>query len=178
MHRGRLGLRGSSVKAQISKRYLANITLDHDLLFEFFLTFARIEFALKATGFVVANLREAKPDWARFGQSVDLAKARQDPKCAAAVEYLEAHPPRRQVVTASELDWDAAVGFGRLERMDHVLELVRRVRNNLFHGGKFNDAVHSGPGRNELLLTHSIAVLHRCLELSPSLAETYDTATL
>ena len=49
--------------------------------------------------------------------------------------------------------------------MDQVLDLIRRVRNNLFHGGKFNDA-HSGPGRNELLLRHSLAILHRCLELS------------
>jgi len=35
----------------MSKRFLANVTIDHDLLLEFFLTFARFEFALKATGF-------------------------------------------------------------------------------------------------------------------------------
>ena len=162
----------------MSKRYLANVALDHDLLFEFFLTFARFEFALKAAGFVMGNLREAKPDWPGFGKSIDLASARLDPKCGAAVDYLWLHPPWRQVVTPNGLAWDSTVGFAKLERMDQVLDLVRRVRNNLFHGGKFNDEVHSGPGRTELLLRHSIAVLHRCLELSPSAAQSYDTAAL
>lgn len=162
----------------MSKQFLANVALDHDLLFEFFLTFAQFEFALKTADFVTGDLREAKPDWPRFGASLDLGMARQDPNCAAAVDYLGLHPPWRQVVTANGLAWDSSVGFTRLDRMDQVLDLVRRVRNNLFHGGKFNNEVHSGPGRNELLLRHSITVLHRCLELSPSVAARYNTATL
>ncbi len=162
----------------MSKRFLQNVGLDHDLLFEFFLTFARFEFALKAAGFVTGDLQKAKPDWPLFGSSLDLAKVRQDPSCAAAVDYLELHPPWRQVVTPDGLAWDSTVGFTTFELMDQVLELVRRVRNNLFHGGKFNDEVHSGPGRNELLLRHSLAVLHRCLELSSPVAASYDTATL
>lgn len=162
----------------MSKRFLVNVALDHDLLFEFFLTFARFEFALKAADFVTGDLREARPDWPSFGASLDLGMARRDPNCAAAVDYLVLHPPWRQVVIANGLAWDSTVGFTRLDRMDQVLDLIRRVRNNLFHGGKFNDEVHSGPGRNELLLRHSIAVLHRCLELSPSVAARYDTVTL
>lgn len=77
----------------MSKRFLANVALDHDLLFEFFLTFARFEFALKAAGFVTGDLQEAKPDWPRFGASLDLCMARLDPNCAAAVDYLGLHPP-------------------------------------------------------------------------------------
>lgn len=162
----------------MSKRFLANIALDHDLLFQFFLTFSRFEFALKSAGFALGNIHGSKPDWPRFGASLDLDMARQDPNCAAAVDYLALHPPWRQVVIAHGLAWDSSVSFTRLDRMDQVLELVRRIRNNLFHGSKFNDEVHSGLGRNELLLRHSIAVLHRCLELSPSVAAPYDTATL
>jgi|SRR5213594_3116733 len=162
----------------MSKRFLANVTLDHDLLFEFFLTFARFEFALKAAGFVTGNVREAKPDWRRFGGSIDLDRARLDPNCAAAIDYFGLHPPWRQVVDINGLAWDSTVGFVKIERMDQVLELVRRVRNNLFHGGKFNDEVHGGPGRNKLLLRHSITVLHRCLELSQALDASYDAAVL
>jgi hypothetical protein len=162
----------------MSRRFLANVGLDHDLLFEFFLTIARFEFALKAAGYVTGDLREAKPDWPRFGASLDLCAVCLNQNCAAAVDYLGLHPPWRQVVTGDGLAWDSTVGFARLERMDQVLDLIRRVRNNLFHGGKFNDEVHSGPGRNELLLRHSLAVLHRCLELSQSVAASYDTAAL
>jgi len=162
----------------MGKRFLTNVGLDHDLLLEFFLTFARFEFALKAAGFGGGDIRRAWPNWDGFGRSLDLDTARLDPNCAAAVEYLSLHPPWRQVVTTNGLAWDSTVGFAMLERMEQVLELVRRVRNNLFHGGKFSDEVHSGPGRNELLLRHSLAVLHRCLELSPSVAANYDTASL
>ncbi len=162
----------------MSKRFLANVTIDHDLLLEFFLTFARFEFALKTTGFFQGDLQRASPDWHRFGRSIDLNTAGLDPKCAEAVDYFSLHPPWRQVVAGNEIVWDSAVGFATLERMDQVLDLVRRVRNNLFHGGKFNDDVHSGPGRNEMLLRHSLIILHRCLELSQPVAEAYDVATL
>ena len=162
----------------MSRRYLGNVTLDHELLFEFFVTFARFEFALKSSGFVTGDDREAKPEWDGFGQSLDLEKARQDPEFAAAHDYLWLNPPARQVLGAGGLAWDASVPFGKLERMDELLKLVRRVRNNLFHGGKFNDEVHSGPGRDKLLLQHSIVILHRCLDLSPLVARNYDAAAL
>jgi hypothetical protein len=162
----------------MGKHFLENVALDHDLLLEFFLTFARFEFALKAAGFVAGDLKGARPDWVAFGQSLDLDTARLDTNCTAAVEYFSVHPPWRQVVTANGLAWDSTVGFAAVERMEQVLELVRRVRNNLFHGGKFSDEVHSGPGRNELLLRHSLAILHRCLELSSSVAAAYDSASL
>lgn len=162
----------------MSKRFIANVTLDHDLLLEFFLTFARFEFALKSSGFFRGDLGRVTPDWTRFGESLDFDTARRGANCASAIDYFSLHPPWRQVVAGGALGWDSSVGFATLERMDQVLDLVRRVRNNLFHGGKFNDDVHSGPGRNELLLRHSLAILHRCLELSPSVATAYDTAFL
>ncbi len=162
----------------MGKRCLANVALDHGLLLEFFLTFARFEFALKAAGFVVGDLQRARPDWPRFGQSLDLDTARRDPRCAAAIDYFSVHPPWRQVVTTNGLAWDSTVGFARLEHTEQLLDLVRRVRNNLFHGGKFTDDVHSGLHRNELLLRHSLAILHRCLELSRSVEAEYDAASL
>ncbi len=167
-----------SAKGHMGEEFLTNVALDHDLLFEFFLTFARFEFSLKAAGFVTGDHREAKPDWLGFGETLDLDLARQDSKCAEAIDYLGLHPPWRQVMKANALAWDSTVAFTRLDRLQCVLDLVRRVRNNLFHGGKFNDEVHSGPGRNELLIRHSLSVLHRCLELSESVAERYRTATL
>lgn len=159
-------------------RSLANVTLDHDLLLEFFVTFARFEFALKDAGFFTGDIQRVSPDWTRFGRSLDLNTARLHSECAAAIDYFSLHPPWRQVVAGDGLGWDSAVGFTTLERMDQVLDLVRRVRNNLFHGGKFNDDGHSDPGRNELLLRSGLAILHRCLEMSPSVATAYENAYL
>ena len=162
----------------MTKAYLANVTLDHDLLLEFFLTFARFEFALKDVGFVTGDHREAKPDWNSFGRSLDLAEARREPGFAAAYEYLSLQPPARQVLVAGGLAWDTAVPFSTPARMDQVLQLVRRIRNNLFHGGKFNDEMHSGPERNRLLPQHALAILRRCRELSPAVARSFGDAAL
>lgn len=85
----------------MNKLCMANVVLDRELLLEFFLTFARFEYALKSAGFVNGNIREAKPNWSRFGISVDIGMARLDPNCAAAVDYLGLHPPWRQVLTSN-----------------------------------------------------------------------------
>jgi len=162
----------------MDQRFLVNVTLNHDLLLEFFVTFARFEFALKAAGFFMGDGRGASPDWSRFGRSLDLDAAHLDSDCAVAIDYFALHPPWREVVAGNGLHWDSTLGFKTPERMDQVLDLVRRVRNNLFHGGKFNDEVHSGTGRNEMLLRHSLVILYRCLELSPPVAAAYDGARL
>lgn len=55
--------------------------------------------------------------------------------------------------------------------MDQLLDLVRRVRNNLVHGSKFNDEIHSGPGFPDMLLRGSLALLDRPPEFSPSIGK-------
>lgn len=163
---------------------LQNVTVRRELLLDFFLTFARFEFALKAAGFVKAAGRPpapaVKPDWQRFASAIDLATARQDPDCAKAIDFLWLNPPWRETLIGDQLGW-ASAGYEQIEHMHQVLELVRCVRNNLFHGGKFADefeAKFRDPKRNELLIRHGLAVLRCCLDLSPAVAARYRDAVL
>jgi len=55
---------------------------------------------------------------------------------------------------------------------DLVLQYVRRVRNNLFHGGKFNGRWFE-PERSAELLIHCLTILNACLEVSPEVGEAY-----
>ena len=71
--------------------------------------------------------------------------------------FLESEPPRRQAVSGHDIDWkDTSIGNGE-QHENYVLRLVRIVRNNLFHGGKYPIPV--GPmedvGRNRELLNAS-----------------------
>ena len=43
--------------------------------------------------------------------------------------------------------------------------MITRVRNNFFHGGKYNDLVVVDSLRNTDLLRHSLIILNECLEL-------------
>ena len=139
---------------------------------EFFRTFARFEYALKATGFYRHDRNYAEPDWTRFAESAPVRGVLDDPVDAAltgAIDYILNRPPGKQVIENGGLTWrdrppDAASQSGR------VLGLVCRVRNNLFHGGKGNP---HDPERNEQLLRHSLTVLHRCLDASEDVAGVY-----
>lgn len=57
-------------------------------------------------------------------------------------------------------------------RADELLIYVRRVRNNLFHGGKFNGHWFE-PERSEPLLRYSIAILDACIREIPEIYEAY-----
>ena len=141
------------------------------LIYEFFRTFARFEYALKASGFHPQN--RAEPDWNSFARSPQVRKvldAPVDGGLRAAIAYILDHPPKKQVIENGILTWrdrppDTASQSGR------VLRLVCRVRNNLFHGAKENEV---NIERTEQLLRHSLAILHGCLEASESVRTAYD----
>jgi hypothetical protein len=142
------------------------------LAVEMFQTFARFEYALKASGFNAGN-GDAKADWTAFARSIPGVF--DDPRDSAvkmAVGYILAHPPKKQVVEQGVLEWKDA-GAGTSLRSDEVLIYVRRVRNNLFHGGKFNGRWFE-PQRSAELLQHSLVILKACLEASPQVRSAYD----
>lgn len=136
----------------------------NDLAGELFTTFARFEYALKAAGFHKGD-GAAESDWRSFAKSVSgLFDDPDAPPLKDAVQYILHHPPKKQIVEGGKLAWAVAAPSTDL-RSDLVLTYVRRVRNNLFHGGKFNGRWFE-PQRSEQLLKHSLTILHACLAAS------------
>jgi hypothetical protein len=78
-----------------------------------------------------------------------------------------AEKTKKQTIADGILAWNDSVPNTDSES-DRVLIYVRRVRNNLFHGGKFNGRWFE-PERSELLLGHCLTVLQACLAASPDL---------
>jgi len=113
----------------------------------FMAAFSRFEFALKASGFVRAGRNEsAEPDWAAFSAAVSpdfdaLAASPRFP-CREELDGLLKAPPRVQRYGAAGLRWEEA-GLGTGPMVERLGIAIRRVRNNLFHGGK--DLVVSRP---------------------------------
>ena len=138
---------------------------------DLFRTFARIEYALKATGFHMGD-GDAEANWRDFALSVAaLFDDPQDEAFKEAIAYILAHPPNKQIVEDGVLRWDPAVPQTDLQS-DRVLIYVRRVRNNLFHGGKFNGRWFE-PQRSAELLLHSLTILNACLTASEPVNEAY-----
>ena len=163
-----------------------HVTVDRELLLEFFLTFARFEFALKSSGLFVkrrlgnkAFTYEAKPDWDSFARQLRrVFRADASPRLRQACDHLLINPPWREVVVGGAWGWDSTAESDQLSEVERLLRYVRRVRNNLFHGGKFTSLPASDLGRNAALLADSLVILHECLNLADGVRAEYDSAVL
>ena len=141
---------------------------------EFFFTFARMEYALKATGRFVDNRRDAKADWTRLANDLgDRFNENGAPELKEAVSYYRDHPPKKQVVRNNQLEWDDTPP-DHISELDLLFAYIGRVRNNLFHGGKFRGRVLADPERSETLMRHGLTILNVCLILAVDLREAFE----
>jgi hypothetical protein len=138
---------------------------------QMFRTFARFEYALKAAGYHKGE-GNAEPDWSKFAASVSsLFENPSDPSLSEAISYILSHPPKKQLIIGGSLAWSEVEPTANIQA-DLVLQYVRRVRNNLFHGGKFNDRWFE-PERSELLLKHCLTILNACRNASQDVRKAY-----
>lgn len=141
-------------------------TLDRRLIFEFFVRFSVFEYALKRAGFICRG-EGAKANWGRFADTIQgQFKGVARPRFQKAIAFLLAHPPRRQIVRESRLCWGPA--RPRKQNFDeaYILDLVRIVRNNVFHGGKYPQEQVAEVARNQALLQSALTVLKSCSALN------------
>ncbi len=159
-------------------------TIDEKLLLDFFLTFSRFEFALKNSGFYVKRRDtslpyEARPDWDSFAQRLkDEFHTDAPPRLRAACDHLLYNPPWREVVGGDTFGWDTTAEDESLSEIERLLRYVRRVRNNLFHGGKFSTLPELETVRNVALLEDSLVILRECLRLIDEVRRAYELAAL
>ncbi|MCA9469783.1 MAG: hypothetical protein KC643_30660 [Nitrospira sp.] len=157
------------------------LVLDRDLVLRFFGAFSRFEYSLKRSGFLVAGSNDqAQANWDSYANSLHgKFQVVQDSEFKSAVELLLNRPPKKQVVSNGHLDWRGTPRGNGERDENYILRLVKIVRNNLFHGGKYPDP--PGPvediGRDLQLIKASIVVLICCLQLSDNVRAVFeDTA--
>jgi hypothetical protein len=136
----------------------------------FFLIFSRFECALKSAGFVSTDINKtAKPDWNEFSNRImgDLNTRKKECKeLANAIDYLNDKPPGKQIVKplangGKGLGWKKITITPNVNDTLSLIESIKRIRNNLFHGAKYPlDLKHDIP-----LINHATTVLKYLLEL-------------
>jgi hypothetical protein len=143
-------------------------------VFEFFRLFSRFEYALKAAGFWVKpggqTEFEAKPAWDDFANVIGtrLPGLGASQELQEAWAYLRDHPARKQMVRGGVLAWDDVARGNESETM-FVFVGIRRIRNNLFHGGK----AIPGTERDEKLLSSATLVLRSALDLRADVKQAF-----
>jgi hypothetical protein len=149
-----------------------------DLVLEFFVLFSRLEFALKEAKFFDNS---GNADWTRFSiASAYLLKSVHESEVSEAISYLLTTPPKKQKVISDELIWTDTLPDHKNE-LDLILLYVRRIRNSLFHGGKFiggsNEWYPGDNNRNWELIKHATTILTWCRDENPNgISEFFDYA--
>lgn len=136
-----------------------------EIICNFFETFSRFEYALKRVGYNCGD-GMAKVDWEKFIQDInDIFKIDADKKLKESVNYILKNPPNKQVVEDGELSWSSNKPDANSDT-ELLFQYIKRVRNNLFHGGKYNGKYLEDPTISYKLLNSSIVILHYTLNLS------------
>jgi len=146
-----------------------------ELAVEFSAVFARMEYALKTGGFAVGNESRVDPNWDLFANTInDDFLAAADADVVEARDYLLQHPPRKQVLKNGQLIFVDQVIDPNQRPTQQVLLMVRAIRNNLFHGGKFLPNGEQEQGRNERLVRSALRVLLVCALLHPGVHTSFE----
>jgi hypothetical protein len=140
---------------------------DRTLAWAFFIFFSRMEYALKRSGYLSGTVA-AQPNWDRFSSEHSL-KFNPDAseQLRTAVNYFIAQPPRKQVQENREIHWKPQEYDEKEPLLNWLLRMIRCVRNNLFHGGKFPLIPISEPSRDREVLLNSLVILQSSLPLDP-----------
>lgn len=127
---------------------------------ELFWKFSVFERDLKAKGFLKGPEDRVAVDWKTFGNKIDgLFNLVTTPGFEEACCKLKAKPPRVQVVSEKRLGWKDPEQQGDQPLELYVLKLIKTIRNNLFHGGKYPDGPVEDIERDSELIDSALVVL-------------------
>lgn len=123
-------------------------------------TFLRFEFALKEAGFGPEN-GDAQVEWGRVTKQLGAAFFARIKESGQA-DTLIHKPPKKQITRGHSLEWEHKAPP---ETTSELFEAVRRIRNNLVHGGKSGDPEYDpdDPHRNETLTREAQWVVEQAL---------------
>ena len=138
-------------------------TKHRQLAWSFFVLFSRAEYALKRCGYIKKGKPAAEADWDAFALSVKLPKEATD----AALTYLREHAPRKQLQSEGELRWSPPIQqSGGEHDLVFICRCIAVVRNNLFHGGKFQDGPRYEPVRDQQVVQAASEALFSLIDSS------------
>jgi hypothetical protein len=158
------------------KNPFPQMQLPPELVYEFLGTFARCEYALKASGFIGGNQNRVWPEWENFADSVaDGWVAIDDQSFKEAAKFLLTESPQKQVFMNHQVTWKTSVAEPNFSEARNVLAMVRCVRNNLFHGGKGWSLEHRE--RDVQLVKTSLLILQECMKINKDVEHAFEVGT-
>ncbi len=141
------------------------VDFERELAFKFFTIFSLFEYALKNAGFRISGRsNEAQPDWKEYAIRISPQfNPNATPELTAAVDYMLNRPVMKQIIRNNSLAFVQRIRSQNMCDVEWLSVLIRGVRNNLFHGGKFR---YERP-RDTELMQHSLVILEAWAHCNP-----------
>lgn len=151
---------------------------DQQRVFRFLALFARWECALKRSHFARAGAhRQAEADWNAFADTVAGAlDGVQVANYATARDHMLSNPPRRQCLEDGQLRWRPNPRRANESDARYLFRVVKDVRNNLFHGGKYQGGPFHELARDRRLIDSATQVLEAMIDLDPRIRQVFEEA--
>ena len=113
-----------------------------------------------------------------FAASIDWRFRRiSDEAFKVAVGFLLTEPPRKQVLRSGRVELEDSPPNKNLLKAQQALLMVRRIRNNLFHGAKASTPGYGDRERDIKLVQAGLVILNRCMLLNQDVHMAYETGT-
>jgi hypothetical protein len=145
----------------------ARVDFDRELVFRFFTVFSLFEYALKQSGFRTTT-GDAQANWDAFARSIqDVFDPNSSSELKEAVDYLLYCPPMKQVIEKGQMVFRRRDPNQNSSDTEKLAIYIRRVRNNLFHGGKFR---YERP-RDLELIQHAMVILESWAQLDKDIKQ-------
>ncbi|EOX1293088.1 hypothetical protein ACPDLL_003737 [Vibrio cholerae] len=153
-----------------------HLHMPEQLAIEFICTFSRLEYALKSTEFALGNKNKVEAWWDKFANTIhEQFISLNDPELLAATNFILTSPPRKQVLENDSLKFVPQQIDPNQRSTQQLILMVRTVRNNLFHGGKYCPNGEREEGRNEYLVKSSLIVLQACIPLHEGVSTSFES---
>ena len=155
---------------------------DHSLsvaredLANFLITFARFEYAVKASGHSKNSNGYAVPDWDSYCKSFEADFSDSPtPELKLQMRYITRKPPKQLVKQPSgALKWVARPPKEEWKSLRTILFFAQGVRNNVAHGSKFTSRESSEKNRNKKLMTAATAIISAFVDHSSKTRQVFN----
>ncbi|MEX2596399.1 MAG: hypothetical protein WEC59_05650 [Salibacteraceae bacterium] len=150
---------------------------EEKLILHFFVLFARFESALKQVPEfrkVNGNNKKLEPKWTEFAKSIeDKADYSINLKLSYAMRTILQNPPKIQCCEHGRVIWkENRIDSG--SDTNKASTHIRTIRNNLFHGAKFEEGFSEANTRNTRLIEMCITILEYWLTLDARVSHQYN----
>lgn len=152
-----------------------SMQLPQEITYEFLGTFARCEYALKSVGYARSKGSSVEANWDQYSKDINWHFLRiKDETLRSAVRYLLESPPRKQTLHNGIVNWLDSPPNPALKKTERALLMVRRVRNNLFHGAKIWSPHFDNRERDLRLVTDALVILKYSIEVDSNVRDAFN----